>query len=78
MEPRIKYFETAPEGAAAMRGLESYVRHSGIEHSLLELVKMRALQINGCAYCLDMHVDRVSLCGGDLSAGDAAPFLIQR
>jgi AhpD family alkylhydroperoxidase len=55
MQPRIHYFKAAPDGAAAMRGLESYVRHSGIEHSLLELVKMRASQINGCAYCLDMH-----------------------
>ena len=38
-----------------MSGLEKYVRESGLERSLLELVKLRASQINGCAYCLDMH-----------------------
>ena len=38
-----------------MLGLENYVRQSGLEHSLLELVKTRVSQINGCAYCLDMH-----------------------
>jgi AhpD family alkylhydroperoxidase len=39
----------------AMSGLEKYVRGSGLEHSLLEIVKTRASQINGCAFCLDMH-----------------------
>lgn len=39
----------------AMRGLESYVRQCGLEKSLMELVKMRASYINGCAYCIDMH-----------------------
>jgi len=39
----------------AMRGLEAYVRQSGLEPSLLELVKTRASQLNGCAYCIDMH-----------------------
>ena len=38
-----------------MSALESYVRQSGLKHSLLELVKTRASQINGCAFCLDMH-----------------------
>jgi AhpD family alkylhydroperoxidase len=38
-----------------MLGLEKYVHTSGLEHSLLHLIKMRASQINGCAYCLDMH-----------------------
>src|SRR5512142_2751119 len=38
-----------------MGGMQQYVQESGLEHSLLELVKMRASQINGCAYCLDMH-----------------------
>jgi AhpD family alkylhydroperoxidase len=55
MEPRINFYKTAPEGTAAMRGLENYVRECGLEHSLLELVKTRASQINGCAYCVDMH-----------------------
>lgn len=44
-----------PEGYRAMYGLERYVRQSGLEPSLLELIKLRASQINGCAYCIDMH-----------------------
>ncbi|MEO7082690.1 MAG: carboxymuconolactone decarboxylase family protein [Gemmatimonadaceae bacterium] len=52
---RISYSDLAPGAYTAMRGLEQYVNDSGLEHSLLELVKTRASQINGCAYCLDMH-----------------------
>ena len=55
MEPRIKYAQAAPEGYRAMAGLQRYVTNSGLEHSLLELIKIRASQINGCAYCIDMH-----------------------
>jgi AhpD family alkylhydroperoxidase len=55
MEPRIDHTKVSPQAFQAMLGLEKYVRTSGLEHSLLELVKMRASQLNGCAYCLDMH-----------------------
>jgi AhpD family alkylhydroperoxidase len=55
LETRIEYAKVAPGAASAMAGLERYVRNSGLERSLLELVKVRASQINGCAYCLDMH-----------------------
>ena len=56
MEPRITYGTVAPEAIRAMGGLEAYVRHhSGLEPSLLELVRLRASQLNGCAYCIDMH-----------------------
>lgn len=55
MKPRIEYAKVAPDGMKAMRGLENYVRQCGLEESLLELVKLRASQINGCAYCIDMH-----------------------
>ena len=55
MKQRIDYRKGAPEGIAALRGLESYVRHCGLPSKLVELVKMRASQINGCAHCLDMH-----------------------
>ncbi|MCC7080856.1 MAG: carboxymuconolactone decarboxylase family protein [Burkholderiales bacterium] len=55
MTQRIDYPKTAPAGLAAMLGLERYARSSGLSQALLELVKMRASQINGCAYCLDMH-----------------------
>jgi AhpD family alkylhydroperoxidase len=55
MEERLDYKKASPGAFQAMLGLEQYVRKSGLEHSLLELVKMRVSQINGCAYCLDMH-----------------------
>ena len=55
MPPRIEYGDVAPGALAAMLGLEDYVHRSGLEPSLLELVKVRASQINGCAYCADMH-----------------------
>lgn len=55
MEPRIDY-KAAPSGALqALSAIDRYVRQSGLEPALVELVKMRASQINGCAYCLDMH-----------------------
>ncbi len=55
MTQRLDYGKVAPDGLKAMLGLETYARSSGLEHSLLELVKTRVSQINGCAYCLDMH-----------------------
>ncbi len=54
-KPRIEYAKVAKSGYEAMRTLENYVRQSGLEPSLLELVKLRASQVNGCAYCIDMH-----------------------
>jgi AhpD family alkylhydroperoxidase len=55
MPARIDYPKVAPQAYMAMRGLEAYVRQSGLDPRLLELVKARASQINGCAYCIDMH-----------------------
>ena len=55
MSERIAYSKVTPEGYRAMSGLERYVRGSGLEPSLLELIKLRASQTNGCAYCIDMH-----------------------
>lgn len=55
MTPRIDLFKSAPDAIKAMMGLETYVRASGLPASLMELVKMRASQLNGCAFCLDMH-----------------------
>jgi len=55
MEPRIDYLKTARGVYEAMLGLEKYVHQSGLEESLIDLVKLRASQINGCAYCIDMH-----------------------
>jgi len=55
MEQPIAFATIAPEGLQAMYGLERYIRGSGLEKSLLELVKTRVSQINRCAYCIDMH-----------------------
>ena len=55
MEPRIDYAKTAAEAGAAMMGLEKYVHQAGLDRGLLELVRLRASLINGCAYCVDMH-----------------------
>ena len=55
MHPRIEYAKTAPGVRTAMYGLDAYVHQAGLEPALLELVKVRASLINGCAYCLDMH-----------------------
>jgi len=55
MQPRLNAAKVTPEGYRAVYGLEEYVRHCGLETSLLELVRLRASQINGCAYCVDMH-----------------------
>ncbi|MGH8291078.1 MAG: carboxymuconolactone decarboxylase family protein [Steroidobacteraceae bacterium] len=55
MAPRVDYFREAPKGLAALRQLEDYLRESGFPVPLLHLIKTRASQINGCAYCLDMH-----------------------
>lgn len=55
MEQRINYVTVAPEGVRALGDLEAYVRRSGLEPGLVELIKTRASQLNGCAYCIDMH-----------------------
>jgi len=55
MQSRIDFTKVSPDAVKAMFGLQAYVNRSGVEHSLLELVKMRASQVNGCAFCIDMH-----------------------
>ena len=55
MPQRIDYKDASPEAFKALLHTEMQVHKSGLETSLIELVKMRASQINGCAYCLDMH-----------------------
>ncbi|WP_299410838.1 carboxymuconolactone decarboxylase family protein [uncultured Roseobacter sp.] len=57
MEPRIDYMKVSPDSFQAVWGLEQFVsQKAGIEPRLLHLVKIRASQINGCAFCIDMHV----------------------
>ena len=55
MKPRLNYAKVAPGVYDAMDALDRYLASCGLEESLLHLVRLRASQINGCAYCLDMH-----------------------
>ncbi len=55
MSQRLSYSKIAPQGVDLLRQLDSYTKASGLELDLLELVKLLASQINGCAYCIDMH-----------------------
>lgn len=55
MKHRLNPYTAAPAAMDAMVALETYVHSCGLEPSLIELVKIRASQINGCAYCIDMH-----------------------
>jgi AhpD family alkylhydroperoxidase len=55
MEPRIDARKYAQDAQKAMFALEQYIAGSGLDHNLIHLIKMRASQINGCAYCIDMH-----------------------
>ncbi|HET6567519.1 MAG TPA: carboxymuconolactone decarboxylase family protein [Rhodothermales bacterium] len=84
IQPRIDFTKAAPEGLTAIRRLEAYVQRSGLEESLLNLVRMRASQINGCAYCLDMHSKDARAAGETeqrlytLSAWRETPFFTDR
>ncbi len=81
---RIDYRRVFPQGIHAMSGLEAAVYESSLEPELLELVKMRASQLNGCAYCLDMHSKDARARGEQeqrlyvLSAWREAPFYSDR
>ncbi|WP_312114709.1 carboxymuconolactone decarboxylase family protein [Brevibacillus reuszeri] len=55
MEARMNYRKANPQAFQAMLQLETYVHETGLEKKLIELIKIRASQINGCAFCLDMH-----------------------
>lgn len=55
MQPRIEYRNLQPGGYRAMLGLENYLSTCSLEKKLLDLIRLRVSQINGCAYCLDMH-----------------------
>ena len=55
MEARLDYMKASPEAYKAMVQMEGVVRRSGIDLKLLELIKIRASQLNGCAFCIDMH-----------------------
>jgi AhpD family alkylhydroperoxidase len=84
MTPRIDFQKTSPKPMQLMLALEGYLRTSGLDHGLLYLIKMRASQINGCAYCLDMHSKDARAAGESeqrlyaLNAWDETPFFSER
>ena len=85
MEPRINAQKVSPAAYKAMLNLENYVsRSAGIEPSLLELVKLRSSQINGCAFCIDMHTKDARAAGETeqrlyaLTAWRETPFYTDR
>ena len=84
MQPRLDYNKIAPGAVRAMYTVHKYVEESGLEHSLLELLKTRASQINGCAFCIDMHTKDARALGETeqrlyaLSAWREAPFFTDR
>ncbi len=84
MKERMDVAHVAPEAVRAMSGLEQYVRRSGLEQRLLELVRLRASQINGCGYCIDMHTKDARAAGETeqrlycVSAWREAPFYSER
>lgn len=84
MNTRLNYQKVAPEAMKGMFELEKYVLNSGLERALYELVKTRASQINGCAYCLDMHTKDAREEGETeqrlygLSAWRESPFYTER
>ena len=84
LEPRLNYQKASPEGLKAMLQLEHVVRTSPLEKKLIELVKIRASQLNGCAFCLDMHTKDARLLGETeqriyaLTAWEETPFYTER
>src|SRR5712692_5643765 len=84
MQPRIDYTKYAKEAQKSMLGLERYISESGLDHKLIHLIKMRASQINGCAYCIDMHSKDARALGETeqrlyvLDAWEEAPFYSER
>jgi AhpD family alkylhydroperoxidase len=57
MKPRMNFYHAAPDAFKALSALETQLQASGLEQSLIELVKTRASQINGCAFCINMHTE---------------------
>ena len=65
MEPRLNFYKASPDAMKAMAGLEQHLAKSGLEKTLVELVRLRASQINGCAYCIDLHSSDARKAGED-------------
>ena len=84
MQARMDFRKASPQAAKAIGELHAFVHRCGLEHTLLELVKLRASQINGCAHCIDMHTKELRA-GGEseqrlylLNAWQESPFYSDR
>jgi AhpD family alkylhydroperoxidase len=84
MNARMDFRKASPQSAKAISDLFVFVRKCGLEHALLELVKLRASQINGCGHCIDMHTKELRADGESeqrlflLSVWRESPFYSER
>jgi AhpD family alkylhydroperoxidase len=84
MEERLHYTKVAPGGYHAMLGLEKYLHDCSLEQPLIHLIKLRASQINGCAFCIDMHWKDLRALGETeqrmygLDAWEESPYYTER
>lgn len=84
MEPRLGWAKIDIEAHRALQGVETYIKETGLDGILIELVKVRASQLNGCAYCIDSHVKAARKLGETdqrlhlLNAWRDAPFYTDR
>lgn len=84
MEPRIDYLKSARGAYHAMLGIEQYLQQCGLEKPLQELIKLRVSQLNGCAYCIDMHWKDLRAAGESeqrlygLDAWEESPYYTDR
>ena len=84
MQARLEFRKASPQADKAMSALHGFVRNCGLDHALLELVKLRASQLNGCAHCIDMHTKELRADGESeqrlylLDAWREAPFYSER
>jgi AhpD family alkylhydroperoxidase len=84
MKARLDFRKASPQGDKAMMGLHMFVRNCGLDHARLELVKLRASQLNGCAHCIDMHTKELRADGESeqrlylLNAWRESPFYSER
>jgi len=84
MKARLDFRKASPAGDKAMMGLHLFVRQCGLDHGLLELIKLRASQINQCAHCIDMHTKELRADGESeqrlylLNAWRESPFYSER
>ena len=84
MKARLDFRKASPQADKAMMGLHMFVRNCGLDHTLLELIKLRASQLNGCAHCIDMHTKELRADGESeqrlylLNAWRESPFYSDR